>query len=61
LNTATAKNPVLHKYEVANGINTRKALFLTPGHSAFMLFQNRKSDRAENLIDNEESDEVYIN
>ena len=38
--TATAEKPASHKYDVANGTKTRKALEPTSGNSARALTQN---------------------
>lgn len=38
-NMATAENPALLKYNVANQNNTHKALLAISGYSFFMLFQ----------------------
>lgn len=59
-NTKTAENPVSHKYNVANGINIRKALLATSGYSSLMLFQTPKSDNEENFICSKQSDEISI-
>jgi len=60
-NTATAKNPASHKYEVANGINICKALLLTSGYSFLILFKNTKGEHEELFIRSEESNEMLIN
>jgi len=58
----TAENPASHTYEVANGINTRKALLLTSGYSSLILFRKvPKSEYEDNFIHSEESDEMSIN
>ena len=41
--TATAEKPYSHKYDVANGTRTRKALQPTIGNSARVLTQNEIS------------------
>ncbi|XP_025407178.1 centrosomal protein of 164 kDa [Sipha flava] len=38
--TATAENPASHKYEVENGIKTRRAFSHTSGYSFFIEIQN---------------------
>ena len=42
--TATAKKPASHKYDVANGTRTRKALQPTNRNSARALSQNEMSE-----------------
>ena len=42
--TATAEKPASHKYDVANGTKTRKALQPTSGNSARALTQNEMSE-----------------
>ena len=42
--TATAEKPASHKYDVANGTKTRRALLPTSGNSARALTQNEMSE-----------------
>ena len=42
--TATAEKPASHKYDVANGTRTRRALQLTSGNSSRTLTQNAMSE-----------------
>ena len=42
--TATAEKPFSHKYDVANGTRTRRALQPTSGNSALALIQNEMSE-----------------
>ena len=42
--TATAEKPFSHKYDVANGTRTRRALQPTSGNSALALIQNEVSE-----------------
>ena len=42
--TATTEKPALHKYDVANGTRTRRALQLTSGNSARASTQNENNE-----------------
>ena len=59
--TATAKKPASHKYDVANGTRTRRALQPTSGNSDRALTQNEMSKLGLYMLFKMRSEERPIN